>query len=290
MNKEELLELLNVLNFPKDDYYILSSGCLLLYGLREKANDLDLCISKRLFDELKEKYNISDKDKNQCGFYKILDNVEVVVNNKEILDREFKDGYPVEKLETILKFKESRNLEKDKNDIKKIKEYLASNINVRKVKYEDIESVVDINIKDWKMAYKGIIDQLTLDNLDRNAKIEKWRKHYNIGNVIVAQKEEKILGFCRYSQETETAECDCEIIALYVDYENHEHGVGRKLMEYAMNDLREKGKRNMIIWCLEKNIEARKFYEKMGGIQIKENNIFSIDDREYVEVGYKYEF
>lgn len=136
MNKEELLELLNVLNFPKDDYYILSSGCLLLYGLREKANDLDLCISKRLFDELKEKYNISDKDKNQCGFYKILDNVEVVVNNKEILDREFKDGYPVEKLETILKFKESRNLEKDKNDIKKIKEYLASNINIRKMKNE----------------------------------------------------------------------------------------------------------------------------------------------------------
>lgn len=161
-------------------------------------------------------------------------------------------------------------------------------ITIRKIKYEDIEAIVDINIKDWKMAYKGIIDQSTLDNLDRNIKIEKWRKHYNIGNVIVAEKENEILGFCRYSEKTETAECDCEIIALYVDYENHEHGVGRKLMEHAINDLKEKGKINMIIWCLEKNIEARKFYEKMGRMQIKETNIFSIDDREYVEVGYKY--
>lgn len=188
----------------------------------------------------------------------------------------------------ILKFKEKRNLEKDRNDINKIKEYLLNCINVRKIKYKDIESVVDINIKDWQMAYKGIIEQSSLDNLNRNKKIGKWRKHYNIGNVIVAEKNEKILGFCRYSEKTETAECDCEIIALYVDYENHEHGVGRKLVEYAINDLKEKGKSNMIIWCLEKNVEARKFYEKMGGIQINRNNIFSIDYIEYIEVGYKY--
>ena len=42
---------------------------------------------------------------------------------------------------------------------------------IRKVKYDDIEQIVDINIKDWKKVYKGIIDDEILDKLDRNKKI-----------------------------------------------------------------------------------------------------------------------
>ena len=49
MNKRELLKLLDSLNLPKTEYYILSSGSMLLYGLRDIANDLDLCVSNELF-------------------------------------------------------------------------------------------------------------------------------------------------------------------------------------------------------------------------------------------------
>ena len=64
MNKEELLSLLDTLNLPKTEYYILSSGSMLLYGLRERANDLDLCVSNELFEQLKEKYNLKDWRRN----------------------------------------------------------------------------------------------------------------------------------------------------------------------------------------------------------------------------------
>ncbi len=37
---------------------------------------------------------------------------------------EYKDGYPVESLKTILAFKEKRNALKDQKDIKNIKKYL----------------------------------------------------------------------------------------------------------------------------------------------------------------------
>lgn len=37
---------------------------------------------------------------------------------------EYKDGYPVEKLEKILAFKEKRNAPKDQKDIENIKRYL----------------------------------------------------------------------------------------------------------------------------------------------------------------------
>ena len=33
---------------------------------------------------------------------------------------------------------------------------------------------------------------------------------------------------------------------------------------YVKADLKNKNKTKMVIWCLEKNQNARKFYEKMG--------------------------
>lgn len=124
MNKEELLSLLDTLNLPKTEYYILSSGSMLLYGLRERANDLDLCVSNELFEQLKEKYNLKDCDKNECGFYHISKKIEIVPNAKEDFKMEYKDGYPVENLETILLFKKKRNAPKDQKDIQSITDYL----------------------------------------------------------------------------------------------------------------------------------------------------------------------
>ena len=42
---------------------------------------------------------------------------------------EYKDGYPVESLKTILAFKEKRNAPKYQKDIENIKKYLKENNN-----------------------------------------------------------------------------------------------------------------------------------------------------------------
>lgn len=69
MNKENLLKLINELNLPRDEYYILGGGSLVMYGLREKTSDIDLCVSTELFNELKQQYNLKDAEKNKYGFY-----------------------------------------------------------------------------------------------------------------------------------------------------------------------------------------------------------------------------
>ena len=124
MKKDELIKLIDSLELPKGEYYILSSSCLVLYGLRDKANDLDLCVTEKLFSILKEKYKLTENDKNECGFYKVNDIVEIVVTGKFPYEYDMKDGYPVQKLEMILKSKENSTKEKDKIDILNIKKYL----------------------------------------------------------------------------------------------------------------------------------------------------------------------
>ena len=110
--------------FPKDEYYVLSGASLVLRGIKEEANDLDLCVSEELFDQIKDKFNLTDEKKNECGFYKINDNLEIVVDKKEDFKMEMGEKYNLEDLQTILDFKINRNLPKDKKDIDNIKKYL----------------------------------------------------------------------------------------------------------------------------------------------------------------------
>lgn len=124
MKKIELLNLLEELDFPKDEYYVLSGASLVLRGIKEEANDLDLCISAELFNQIKDKFNLTDERKNECGFYKINDNLEIVVDKKEDFKMEIGEKYNLEDLQTILDFKLKRNKPKDKDDIENIKKYL----------------------------------------------------------------------------------------------------------------------------------------------------------------------
>ena len=72
MNKEDLLILVNSLNIPKGEYYILGGGSLVICGLKETTADLDLCVSNELFKDLGKQYNLTERDKNECGFYQTV--------------------------------------------------------------------------------------------------------------------------------------------------------------------------------------------------------------------------
>lgn len=124
MDKDELLKLVESLNMPKSEYYILGGGSLVLFGIKEKTADLDLCVSKELFEELKKKYKLTEDKKNECGFYQISDLIEIIPNPKSDFIMDEIDGYNVEKLDKILAFKKKRNAPKDQPYIQKITDYI----------------------------------------------------------------------------------------------------------------------------------------------------------------------
>ncbi len=124
MDKQEIIKRLRELNLPKDEYYVLSGASLVLRGIREKCSDIDLCISEELFADVKDKLGMTPEKINSCNFYHLSDSLEIVVDKKDRFNMEKGDEFNLEDINTILAFKESRNLPKDQRDIANIKKYL----------------------------------------------------------------------------------------------------------------------------------------------------------------------
>ncbi|MBQ3408581.1 MAG: GNAT family N-acetyltransferase [Clostridia bacterium] len=151
---------------------------------------------------------------------------------------------------------------------------------IRNATIKDIEEIADIKIEGWRTAYRGIIDDNFLDNMDMEQEIEKRRNNIDNGvNIVVAELNKKVIGFClyrNYNKNTEKyPEADCEISSLYVKSNLRRNGIGRKLMQYVIELLKKEDKKKMILGCFEKNYPSRAFYEKMGGI------VFDYDEIEF---------
>lgn len=62
MNKSDLLELLSSLKIDKEEFWILSSGALVLRGIYPDAGDLDIAVTNKGLEQVKSNYTIVPKD------------------------------------------------------------------------------------------------------------------------------------------------------------------------------------------------------------------------------------
>lgn len=163
MNKEEIIKKLEKYNFDKEEYILISSGSMVMQGLKESAKDLDIAVSSKLCGELIKKYNPEiheyEMDGEKIKYYS-FDDFDFSINNYQKEDRIFTHGIPVQNINSLLKFKKGllRNLnrEKDKKDIILIKNYLKNlNINVLALAYIG-DAVYEIYIRDYLLS-KNIV-------------------------------------------------------------------------------------------------------------------------------------
>ena len=118
---------------------------------------------------------------------------------------------------------------------------------IRKARNEDAEAIANIKISGWRTAYKGIIEDDFLDNMNINEEIEKRKNNIEKGaDIIVAELDNEIVGFCLYrdyiKNQEDNLDADCEISSLYVKSELKRKGIGKKLMNYVIDDLKSKRK------------------------------------------------
>ena len=123
MNKEELIELIESLKIDREEFWILSSGALVLRGLYPDAGDLDIAVTEKGLQQLRENYNLIEKAN---GWYIVNDKVECILDTKEPWKIEKWGEYNLQSIEKYYEFLKDSNREKDKDRIHLIEQYMKN--------------------------------------------------------------------------------------------------------------------------------------------------------------------
>lgn len=150
---------------------------------------------------------------------------------------------------------------------------------IRTANSDDIKQIADIKIRGWQQAYKSIIDINYLNNMTIESQIDNYSNHYDLNNIVVAETDNKIVGFCRFCF-IQNSDIDCEIREIYVEPTLKRTGIGSMLFDYTKSLLKSKGNKMLTVGVFTDNSNARRFYEKMGG-KISENKTMVIENVPY---------
>mgnify|MGYP004489230383 FL=1 len=123
MVKKELEKLIESLKIDRDEYWILSSGALVLRGILTDAGDLDIAVTKKGLEELMENYNLKQKEN---GWYMVTDKIECVLDTKEDWKIEKLGEYNLESIEKYYSYLLQSKREKDIARIPLINSYIKA--------------------------------------------------------------------------------------------------------------------------------------------------------------------
>ena len=125
---------------------------------------------------------------------------------------------------------------------------------------EEIRGKAFVHWRCWHEVYAGIVDQDYLDGM--TLEVCEERAFRWLDGLLVAKENGRVIGFVGYGDRGEEAPGVGEVFALYVLPEYFGKGVGRSLMEAALEQLKEYPE--IRLWVLKENKRAIRFYEKCG--------------------------
>lgn len=120
MKKKELIELIKSLNLNPNDFTVLSSGALVLRGILESANDLDIAVTNEGLNELNQKFDLKEKEN---SWYKVNEKVECILDDMDGIKEKIGDYY-LQEIHNYLEYLENSSREKDKKRIPLVKKYI----------------------------------------------------------------------------------------------------------------------------------------------------------------------
>jgi ribosomal protein S18 acetylase RimI-like enzyme len=150
---------------------------------------------------------------------------------------------------------------------------LTAAVELREARRGDELAVAELHVRSWQEAYGELMPAEFLDRLDPRERAIRYAFEATEADAPTtllavepgAEDEEAIAGFATFGgSRDEDARGLGEVYALYVDPDRHHGGVGRQLMAEARRRLREAGFDDAILWVLDGNDRARRFYEGEG--------------------------
>jgi GNAT superfamily N-acetyltransferase len=156
----------------------------------------------------------------------------------------------------------------------------------------DAGEIARVHVTSWRAAYVGIVPQSILDRLSVERRQELWGTRLaepGETRTLVADRDGQIAGFAGTNRPTdpEYPAGTAELETIYLMPETWRQGVGRRLMNGALNDLVERGFTTAILWVLSANDRARRFYEDGGWRADGRAQMLDFDGTPVEEVRYR---
>ena len=144
---------------------------------------------------------------------------------------------------------------------------------IRLATADDAAALGGIAGRAWSLTYPGIVPDVVLDEWVAGAE-DNWRTTleqppaHGQWRPWVAEREGMLLGYATTSPARDEwlppPEGAGEVTNLYLEPDAIGTGVGRRLYQHAVDDVRERGFNPLVIWAFRENLRARAFYERMG--------------------------
>lgn len=159
-------------------------------------------------------------------------------------------------------------------------------INVRKATCEDATVLAHIMVQSFRTAFADIVTPETMDRCTNEENCTQM-----VASILASGEGEFLLAYkdgipCGelYWRAGEELQNSAEIVALHSLQETWGTGVGKALIAYALHSIVESGKTSAYLWAFERNVRARRFYEKCGFVHDGSTQVSRFD--EAVEVRY----
>ena len=160
---------------------------------------------------------------------------------------------------------------------------------IRKASIEDAETIGYITSYSWQAAYKGIIPDDYLAGITPESRAERFRtvlkQRPDVEFYLVLADDIPIGVMNLHPCADDDAKGCGEIGVFYFLPEYWGMGCAAQAMEFALDRLRERGFPTVILWVLEENLRARRFYEKNGFILDGERKTVNLG-KDLIEVRY----
>jgi GNAT superfamily N-acetyltransferase len=140
---------------------------------------------------------------------------------------------------------------------------------IREARLADAEGIARAHTASWRTSYRGILPEQVLARIDVDQRAASWRRVLSdrsmFALVAYDTTHHDIVGLCDAGASRNDARYAGEIYRFYLEHHARRHGLGREMFEQITDWLRDQDRRSLIIWVLETNQHARRFYEAMGG-------------------------
>jgi len=142
---------------------------------------------------------------------------------------------------------------------------------IRRAVAGDARSIAEISVLGWQAAYRGILPDDFLAGLSVDARVHAWRMALGgdaglASPAWVAERDGCVVGYTSTGppRDGDVPLPSAEVYAVYVRPSAWRAGVGRALLGVAVAEWSSRHTEMMVLWVLEGNARARRFYEAMG--------------------------